>query len=396
MLHLYLMQRHNAIIVLVLLVCCFFMHCKPTPVIEEIKNISATSTMCYTPGMGSDRLDINALKVVDNIKVNPEKASSNQGMVKIKGGNFSMGGNNQSANSNLPGTQPRADEFPTHQVSIDGFLMDETEVTNAQFAEFTTETGYVTTAEKAILLEDIMAQLPPGSPEPDPEILVAGSLVFIYPDKGAKNLQVNNWWKFEKGASWRKPQGEGSSTKGKENHPAIHISWYDAAAYAKWCGKRLPTEAEWEYAARGGTENKVYPWGDDLDNSDDTKANFWQGEFPTINTQLDGFEKTAPVKSFAPNGYGLYDMAGNIWEWCNDWFHQDYYQCLVDNNQSDNPQGPAGSFDPHQPSVPVKVVRGGSFLCNDSYCSGYRAGSRMKSSPDTGLEHTGFRCVRDL
>ena len=390
------MQSINANTVLLLLVCCFFVHCKPEPIRQDTKKIATISTMCYDPGVGSNRLDVNALAIISKIKTDPVLAQNVDGMVKINGGEFSMGGNAQSAVSNLPGTQPRPDEYPIHKVKVKGFWMDETEVTNRQFSAFVDATGYVTTAEKAILLEDIMAQLPAGSPEPDPELLVAGSLVFVYPDKNAQNLQVNNWWNFEEEASWRMPQGKNSSIKGKEDHPAIHISWYDAAAYAKWAGKRLPTEAEWEYAARGGKEDLVYPWGDKLDNSDNTKANFWQGEFPITNTQLDGFEKTAPVRSFAPNGYGLYDMAGNIWEWCSDWFHQDYYQCLVDNNQTDDPQGPEGSFDPYQPSVPVKVVRGGSFLCNDSYCSGYRAGSRMKSSPDTGLEHTGFRCVRDL
>lgn len=390
------MQSHNAILVHLLLVCSFFIGCKPEPIPQESKNIATITTMCYDSRVGSNRLDLNALQEVSAIKPDPQMSNNLDGMVKITGGEFSMGGNAQGAVNNLPGTQPRPDEFPNHKVSVNGFWMDETEVTNAQFSEFVKATGYVTTAEKAILLEDIMAQLPPGSPEPDPELLVAGSLVFVYPDKNARDLQVNNWWKFEKGASWKMPQGELSSTKGKEDHPAIHISWYDASAYARWAGKRLPTEAEWEYAARGGQADQVYPWGNELKNDDKTKANFWQGEFPIFNQELDGFEKTAPVRSFAPNGYGLYDMAGNIWEWCDDWFHHEYYQCLVDNKLSDNPQGPEGSFDPYQPSVPVKVVRGGSFLCNDSYCSGYRAGSRMKSSPDTGLEHTGFRCVRDL
>ena len=389
------MQSHNAFLAMLLLASCFFLQCKPDAAPIETKEIEAITTMCYNPSMGSNRLDLNALQEISTIEPNPEQVASTDGMVKIEGGEFMMGGNDQSVVNDLPGTQPRPDEFPNHKVVVKAFLMDETEVTNAQFAAFAKATGYVTTAEKDILLEDIMAQLPPGSPEPDPELLVAGSLVFVYPERTAQGLQVNNWWKFEKGASWKNPRGERSSIKGIENHPAIHISWYDAAAYAKWAGKRLPTEAEWEYAARGGESDKVYPWGDTLENDDKTKANFWQGEFPIVNDQLDGYEKTAPVKSFAPNGYGLYDMAGNVWEWCNDWFHQDYYQCLVDNNQVANPQGPEGSFDPYQPSVPVKVVRGGSFLCNDSYCSGYRAGSRMKSSPDTGLEHTGFRCVRD-
>ena len=391
-------DKNDITIFLFFSLACFLFSCqadKITKPEKPIKDITEVHTMCYTPGIGSARLDMGATKEIDELSVDPEEQKDYSGMIKIEGGEFSMGGNNQAANASLPGTQPRPDEFPNHNLSIDGFWIDETEVTNSQFEKFVKATGYVTTAERAIDLQEIMAQLPPGSPEPDPELLAAGSLVFVYPEP-APNLQVNNWWEFKKGASWRQPEGEGSSLKGRENHPAIHISWYDANAYAKWAGKRLPTEAEWEYAARGGKENLVYPWGDNLANDDKSKANFWQGTFPTKNEQLDGFEKTAPVKSFEPNDYGLYDMAGNVWEWCSDWFHADYYQCLVDNNVTENPQGPDGSFDPYQPSVPVKVVRGGSFLCNDSYCSGYRAGSRMKSSPDTGLEHTGFRCVRDL
>ena len=390
------MNFNKIIIAAFIFIGILMMSCRPDPIINEPKDIAKQSSMCYTPGVGSNRIDTKAMQEISYITTNQEKSNSTEGMVKITGGKFTMGGNTQAVVNDLPGTQPRDDEFPNHLVEVTGFWMDETEVTNAQFSEFVEATGYLTTAERAIELAEIMAQLPPGSPEPDPEILAAGSLVFVYPDKDARNLQVNNWWEFKKGASWKKPQGEGSSINGKENHPAVHISWYDANAYAKWAGKRLPTEAEWEYAARGGKDNQVYPWGDQLANDDKTKANFWQGEFPITNQQLDGHEKTAPVKSFEPNQFGLYDMAGNVWEWCNDWFHASYYACLVKNNEFENPQGPEGSFDPYQPSVPVKVVRGGSFLCNDSYCSGYRSGSRMKSSPDTGLEHTGFRCVRDI
>ena len=207
---------------------------------------------------------------------------------------------------------------------------------------------------------------------------------------------MGDWWTFAKNANWRQPYGPDNPMKLDENAPVVQVSWYDAIAYAKWAGKRLPTEAEWEYASRGGLENKVFPWGNEMMNDTAFPANFWQGEFPVRNDKLDGFERLAPVKSFAPNGYGLYDMAGNVWEWCSDWYHYEYYQCVEEKGNNDNPKGAKISYDPSFPDTPQKVSRGGSFLCNDSYCSGYRAASRMKSSADTGLEHTGFRCVRNL
>lgn len=352
--------------------------------------------MCYTSGKGNIFINKKAMKEIENMPVNPQKASDYKGMTKIKGGNFDMGGDKrQDAQPMLTGAQPRPDEFPKHQVKINSFWMDETEVTNAQFAEFVAATGYVTIAERPIPLEEIMAQLPEGAEPPSEEMLQPASLVFVSPNaRKADGLSVNDWWKIEKGASWKQPQGEGSSVKGKENLPAVHIAWYDAMAYAKWAGKRLPTEAEWEYSARGGQVQQVFPWGNDFQKSE-TQANFWQGEFPIKNTNEDGFLKLAPVKSFPPNGYGLYDMAGNVWEWCSDWYRSDYYECLAQEKMSANPSGPPNSFDPYMPYSAQKIIRGGSFLCNDSYCSGYRAAARMKSSPDTGLEHTGFRCVRD-
>ena len=294
------------------------------------------------------------------------------------------------------GSQPRQDEFPQAQVEVSSFWMDETEVTNKQFSAFINATGYITTAEKSIPLEEIMAQLPPGTPPPDSEQLAPASLVFVSPpERPGGQYGVQDWWEIRKGASWRHPEGAGSDLKGREDHPVVHISWYDAMAYAKWAGKRLPTEAEWEYAAIGGKQGSIFPWGSHYDETQ-PKANFWQGNFPVVNEVTDGFDRLAPVQSFAPNGYGLYDMAGNVWEWCSDWYHAAYYQCLNETANTKDPQGPAVSYDPYMPAGSQKIVRGGSFLCNDSYCAGYRVAARMKSSPDTGLEHTGFRCVRDI
>ena len=218
------------------------------------------------------------------------------------------------------------DEKPAHRVRVDGFWMDEHEVTNAQFRAFVEATGYVTTAEKAPRLEEVMAQLPPGSPPPPKENLVPGSLVFT-PPAGRVNLDdVSQWWAWTPGANWQHPEGPGSSIEGKDDHPVVHVSWDDAVAYARWASKRLPTEAEWEFAARGGLDGQPYVWGNERPSDTQIHANIWQGEFPRQNTVKDGFARTAPVQSFLPNGYGLYDMAGNVWEWCADWYQRDLYR----------------------------------------------------------------------
>ncbi len=318
-------------------------------------------------------------------QVNFSGNSSIADMVLIPGGIFEMGGDNNQAD---------ADELPKHRVQVSSFYMDITEVTNAQFKKFVDATGYITTAEKKPDWEELKKTLPGGTPRPPDSVMVAASLVFKSSNTPVDLNDYSQWWSWVKGADWKHPEGPNSSISNRENFPVVHVSWDDAMAYCKWAGKRLPTEAEWEFAARGGLINNIYPWGNEHVNAGVPKANSWEGKFPYLNEKKDGFIKYAPVKSFAPNGYGLYDMAGNVWEWCSDLYHYNYYKELA-GKLTINPKGPSSSFDPQEPYMEKRSLRGGSFLCNDAYCSGYRVARRMKSSHDTGLEHTGFRCVRD-
>lgn len=308
-----------------------------------------------------------------------------KGMVFIPGGTLHMGGDNNQADPN---------EFPKHEVQISPFWMDETEVTKAQFAEFVIATGYVTVAERPIDWEQMKKELPPGTPKPPDSLLQPGALVFQQTAQPVHLDDPGQWWRWTNQANWRQPEGPGRSSKGKSQHPVVQIAWEDAAAYAKWAGKRLPTEAEWEWAARGGKKDLVYPWGNESVLAGQAKANFWQGVFPWKNSAKDGFAGAAPVKSFPPNAYGLYDMAGNVWEWCSDWFDVRFYQNQAANGP--NVQGPERAFNPMLPHQQEKVIRGGSFLCSDDYCSGYRNARRMGSTVDTGLNHTGFRCVKQV
>ncbi|MCA9305760.1 MAG: formylglycine-generating enzyme family protein, partial [Phycisphaerales bacterium] len=243
--------------------------------------------------------------------------------------------------------------------------------------------------------EQLRAQLPPGTPKPPAEDLLPGSAVFTPPNHPVNTRDYAQWWTWTRGADWRHPEGPDSTIEGRAQHPVVHVAYEDALAFCAWAGKRLPTEAEWEYAARGGLEGAVNTWGNEP--IDPSRANTWQGRFPFENTREDGFAGTAPVKSFPPNAFGLYDMAGNVWEWCSDLYQADYYRTRQSENAiSDNPTGPTRSFDARNPfESTLRVVRGGSFLCNDSYCASYRPAARMASSPDTGLSHTGFRCVMD-
>jgi formylglycine-generating enzyme len=297
-------------------------------------------------------------------------------MVWIPGGEFAMG------SEHFP------DARPVHRVAVDGLWMDVTEVTNADWKRFTDATGYVTVAERVPRAEDY-----PGAP---PENLVAGSVVFT-PPSGAVPLDDHfRWWRYVTGADWRHPEGPGSSIDGRMDHPVVHVAWEDVQAYAKWAGKRIPTEAEWEFAARGGLDGKAYAWGDDFRPDGVYMANTFQGHFPDKNTGEDGFLATSPVKAFKPNGYGLYGMAGNVWEWVSDWYRPDYYARLAEaGGVAHEPKGPSDSMDPSQPGVAKRVQKGGSFLCTDQYCARYMPGGRGKGEPDTGTNHTGFRCVRE-
>ena len=303
-----------------------------------------------------------------------------EGMVWIHGG------------QSLMGDSVRREESPVHEIAVDGFWMDEHEVTNAQFEAFVKATNYVTTAERTPKREDFPERVRAMIKE---DQLKAGSVVFTPPAVAPANLDnFLEWWRYVHGADWRHPEGPASSIKDRMDHPVVSISWKDAEAYAKWAGKRLPTEAEWEYAARGGVGPKVrrtFTWGDNASQRE-KMANTWTGSFPVEDRAADGFKGTAPVKTFPPNEFGLYDMAGNVWEFVADWFHPDYFS----KSPVLNPPGPATGYDPNEPDLPKKVIKGGSFLCSPIYCTGYRPGSRMFNDPDSSADHTGFRCVKSV
>lgn len=306
------------------------------------------------------------------------------GMIWVPGGEFTMGSD---------GKDSKRDEKPPHRVKVTGFWMDATPVTNRQFKEFVDATGYLTTAEKAPTVEEIMGQVPPGTPKPAPELLVPASLVFK-PASAPVTLKSNRaWWEWKPGANWKHPLGKESTLEGKEEHPVVQISWFDAMAYAKWAGKRLPTEAEWEFAARGGMKDTIYVWGNDEFSEEAPQANIWQGNFPYKSVKPNNHMGTTPVKTFKPNPYGLYDMAGNVWQWCLDLYHVSHYEDELKKEISIDPTGPQMSFDPEEPYATKHVHRGGSFLCHKSYCKGYRIAARMKTCPDTSLNHLGFRCI---
>lgn len=294
-------------------------------------------------------------------------------MVHIPAGTFEMGTDDPA----FP------DAHPVHTVSVKEFWMDEHEVTNAEFEKFVKATNYVTVAERKLDPKDY--------PSVAAENLVPGSGVFSPPDQPVSLDDPLQWWKYIAGANWQHPFGPQSNIKGQENNPVVHVSYEDAAAYAKWAGKRLPSEAEWEYAAQGKRIGLKYYWGNELKPGGKWMANIYEGNFPNKNTGEDGFVGIAPVKSFPPNPYGLYDMDGNVWEWCNDLYRPDYYL----HSPAKDPTGPQDSYDPEEPGTVKRVQRGGSFLCSDEYCIRYRPGSRGKGEVSSGSNNLGFRCVRN-
>src|SRR5450432_192583 len=314
-------------------------------------------------------------------------APAPEGMAWVPGGEFSMG-SKDIGKCACEGSPAMPDARPIHRVYVDGFWMDATDVTNAQFEEFVKATGYVTIAEIAPTKEEF--------PTAPPENLVAGSTVFTPTPEPVPLDDMFQWWRYQHGANWRHPEGPESSIEGHEQYPVVQVAYPDASAYAKWAGKRLPTEAEWEFAARGGLSGKLYTWGDELKPDGKWMANIYQGRFPVKDTGEDGFAGISPVKSFPPNGYGLYDMAGNVWQWCSDWYRPDYYARLklLGGDVTRNPQGPIAPYDPAEPTEKKRVHRGGSFLCTDQYCSRYMVGTRGKGEVTTASNHVGFRCVK--
>ncbi|HRI22281.1 MAG TPA: formylglycine-generating enzyme family protein [Panacibacter sp.] len=397
------MLKHRPLSYTALFTALFFYACKEADkTAEKATDKTAEKTIAQQKIGSAISCTINGLTVEDSTlymnaggkefietRINDIQPSAGtpEGMVLIPGGEFSMGSVNP-VGLHAGGNQTMNDARPVHRVYVDGFYMDATEVTNAQYAAFVKATGYITIAERKPTKEEF-----PGVSEED---LITGSVVFSPPDHKVALDNYLQWWSYIAGANWKHPLGPASSIAGKENYPVVQIAWDDAVAYAKWAGKRLPTEAEWEFAARAGKTGDLYTWGNQLKPDDKQMANIFEGEFPNNDAGEDGFKGIAPVKQFEPNAYGLYDIAGNVWEWCSDWYRADYYTKISKAGVAKNPKGPSDSEDPDEPGVKKKLQRGGSFLCTDQYCTRYMVGTRGKGEINSGANHIGFRCVRDL
>jgi formylglycine-generating enzyme required for sulfatase activity len=315
----------------------------------------------------------------------PEPPVKEEGMVWIPGGKFTMGTNEADAYQA---------EKPAVEVEVRGFWMDTHEVTNAEFAKFVEATGYVTVAERPVVWEELAKQLPPGTPKPGDFDTSPGSMVFFPPSQPVPTTDISLWWKWVNGASWKHPEGPKSTIEGRENHPVVHIAFEDAEAYAKWVGKRLPTEFEWEFAGRGGAKGKRFAWGDELHPNGQYLANTFQGVFPHQNEGTDGFIGTSPVGTFAPNPYGLYDMIGNVWELTGDWYDALKYARLAGQAPKLD-EGMNPCYNPDNPFAMEHVMKGGSYLCAANYCVNYRPSARQGTSFDSGTSNVGFRLVKD-
>jgi formylglycine-generating enzyme len=335
-------------------------------------------------GCSSSQEKKTTTSVIPRNEIPTAEMTAPEGMVWIPGGEFTMGTDDP---------QAYAYERPAHRVRIDGFWMDVSEVTNAQFRSFADATGYVTIAEKKPEWEELRKQLPPGTQKPADNVFSPGSLTFTPPSYAVSLDDYSQWWTWTNGASWKHPEGPGSTLEGKGNYPVVHVAYDDAVAYCTWAGKRLPTEAEWEFASRGGREGQRYSWGSDFKLGGKFMANTFQGVFPGKDTGEDGFAGSSPVRTFPPNDYGLYDIIGNCWEWTLDTYHVSYYDELAKAGLAVNPTGAATAYDPSEPYARKYVTRGGSFLCSENYCANYRPSARQGSAFDSGMSHISFRCV---
>jgi formylglycine-generating enzyme len=319
------------------------------------------------------------------IFLDPEPQEKEQEMVWIPGGSFIMGTNEANA---YPA------EKPAVNVKVSGFWMDIHEVTNEEFAKFVKATGYITVAERKPDWEELKKQLPPGTPKPDDSLLVPGSMVFTPPPFPVPTQDISLWWSWVKGADWKHPEGPESNLVDREKHPVVHIAFEDAEAYAKWTGKRLPTEFEWEFASREGVNGRRFAWGDELNPAGKHLANTFQGNFPNENLGTDGFIGTSPVQSFAPNAFGLYDMIGNVWEITSDWYDALKFARLAGQAPKLD-EGMNPCYNPDNPFAQERVIKGGSFLCSPNYCVNYRPSARQGQAFDSGTSNVGFRLVKD-